>query len=289
MSHFSVMVVGEDIEGLMAPFQENNMGDCPEEFLEFIEEESFEEEWEKNKEEDQTKEEYALDMCYEVVDGKYGYYSNPNSFWDYYTIGGRYSKSLVLKGNEGYTDQAYKKDIDIEKMEADLFNEAINFYDFAAKTINLTLPFHTPEDILKRIIPNQIMSEAYHLYHLQGLSKQIRNLKTSNNEDRDNMFCLRFAEAQQIEDLKTGRENYANIIALKAINAYALLKEAPKNRIGETKGLIVKDSLWMSRGEMGWFGYSNNSYSEKKWREIFKREWGDIGDDELITICDCHI
>ena len=44
MSHFSVAVVTntgseEEVERLLAPYQENNMGDCPEEYLEFIEDE----------------------------------------------------------------------------------------------------------------------------------------------------------------------------------------------------------------------------------------------------------
>lgn len=35
MSHFTVLVIGPDVEAQLAPFQENNMGDCPEEYLEF--------------------------------------------------------------------------------------------------------------------------------------------------------------------------------------------------------------------------------------------------------------
>ena len=35
MSHFNVLVVGDYPEQQLAPFQENNMGDCPEEYMEF--------------------------------------------------------------------------------------------------------------------------------------------------------------------------------------------------------------------------------------------------------------
>ncbi len=35
MSHFVVIVIGDNIEEQLAPFQENNMGDCPKEYLEF--------------------------------------------------------------------------------------------------------------------------------------------------------------------------------------------------------------------------------------------------------------
>lgn len=33
MSHFTVMVFGDDAEKQLAPFQENNMGDCSEQHL----------------------------------------------------------------------------------------------------------------------------------------------------------------------------------------------------------------------------------------------------------------
>ncbi|GJM78137.1 hypothetical protein HMSSN139_06330 [Paenibacillus sp. HMSSN-139] len=38
MSHFTVAVITESldkVEDLLAPYQENNMGDCPKEYLEF--------------------------------------------------------------------------------------------------------------------------------------------------------------------------------------------------------------------------------------------------------------
>ena len=35
MSHFTVLVIGDNVEEQLAPYQENNMGDCPEEYMEF--------------------------------------------------------------------------------------------------------------------------------------------------------------------------------------------------------------------------------------------------------------
>lgn len=42
MSHFTVAVITEkgtekEVDKLLAPYQENNMGDCPQEYLEFNE------------------------------------------------------------------------------------------------------------------------------------------------------------------------------------------------------------------------------------------------------------
>ena len=33
--HFAVLVIGEDVHEALAPFQENNMEDCPKKYLEF--------------------------------------------------------------------------------------------------------------------------------------------------------------------------------------------------------------------------------------------------------------
>ena len=96
MSHFSVAVVTntgseEEVERLLAPYQENNMGDCPEEYLEFIEDE---------------------DADIDDETGKRGYWENPNAKWDWYRIGGRASGLLKLKS--GYTTNTAKiKDIDL--------------------------------------------------------------------------------------------------------------------------------------------------------------------------------
>jgi hypothetical protein len=55
MSHFCVMVIGEDPENQLAPYQENNMDDCPEEFMEF---QSVEQEY---------KEKYSTESTEKVV------------------------------------------------------------------------------------------------------------------------------------------------------------------------------------------------------------------------------
>lgn len=47
MSHFTVMVIGDNVEEQLAPYQENNMGDCPEEYMTFHDvEEEGRKEWE---------------------------------------------------------------------------------------------------------------------------------------------------------------------------------------------------------------------------------------------------
>lgn len=84
MSHFAVAVFTEsgdysEVVKLLAPFQENNMGDCPKEYLKFIEDEDF-------------------DVDEET--GKHGYWENPNAKWDWYSIGGRAHGLLIAKAGK---------------------------------------------------------------------------------------------------------------------------------------------------------------------------------------------
>lgn len=81
MSHFSVAVIchtddDAELERLLAPYQENNMGDCPKEFLTFYEDE---------------------DCDVDEETGKRGYWENPNKKWDWWQIGGRYHNLFKTK------------------------------------------------------------------------------------------------------------------------------------------------------------------------------------------------
>lgn len=91
MSHFTVLVVGEDPEKQLAPFQENNMGDCPREYMKYhvVDKETYE-----------TKE--VLDGERPLAEGEEGYWENPNRKWDWYSLGGRWTGFFKVKEGSTY-------------------------------------------------------------------------------------------------------------------------------------------------------------------------------------------
>ncbi len=129
MSHFTVLVIGDSPEDQLAPFQENNMGDCPAEYMQFDDREAdLREEyetksttkirldsgelvntWDKQAESasDKTEIEVPFKELYSTFEefvedwhgyrsrdeekGVYGYWYNPNAKWDWYSLGGRWS------------------------------------------------------------------------------------------------------------------------------------------------------------------------------------------------------
>lgn len=117
MSHFTVCCrvsaesiakhggIDEALTALLAPYQENNMGDCPKEYLAFSDEsEEVEEGWGKLDESARAK--YASKAAYakeyygyDEHEGKFGYFENPNKKWDWWQTGGRWTGFFPLKPN----------------------------------------------------------------------------------------------------------------------------------------------------------------------------------------------
>lgn len=124
MSHFAVLVIGENVEKQLAPYQENNMGDCPEQYLSFVEDEDCE---------------------VDAKSGRRGYWENPNKKWDYWRVGGRYAGRLKVRDgvahmapgrtwdgpavSPGFVDQARAGDIDWDAMRAKRLADRMQWWD----------------------------------------------------------------------------------------------------------------------------------------------------------------
>ncbi len=103
MSHFTVMVIGENPEEQLRPYHEYECTGIKDKHVVFVE-----------------NDEYDID---DETDKK-GHWTNPNSKWDWYSLGGRWSGMIKLRdgatgingragtfGNETGIDQARKGDI----------------------------------------------------------------------------------------------------------------------------------------------------------------------------------
>lgn len=111
MSHFAVAVFchtddGVELERLLAPYQENNMGDCPKEYLTFFEDEDY-------------------DVDEET--GECGYWENPNKKWDWWQIGGRYSNWFKTKAGQA-VNYSQIGDLDLS-LDQELYQKALRFWE----------------------------------------------------------------------------------------------------------------------------------------------------------------
>lgn len=168
MSHFTVGVLvdknGKDLKELLAPYQENNMGDCPLEYLEFFEcDEDCIKEYEEHKDDYETLDEFMESYHgYEKnkETGTYGYWENPNAKWDWYVVGGRWSNSLTLR--DGSTcNNALLKDIDWEKIQEKLRTNAEKFWDSNPQGINRLFSGITEKDTRESYVSRESNFSTY--------------------------------------------------------------------------------------------------------------------------------
>lgn len=52
---------------------------------------------------------------------------------------------------------------------------------------------------------------------------------------------------------------------------------------------VVKDSKWLGRGDMGWWGISTNNAPLEEWTQKVRELIASLPDDTLISFYDCHI
>lgn len=252
MSHFTVLVIGEDYEDQLAPFYEQ--GDENDDFMEHQIEVAVENMEAKARElaKDEGNPAYAgmvqQGKFKEVCESYYGglfdeegnlyYLSNPNAQWDWYVLGGRWRGYFKLKpGKQGIlgesgtggnqpkydADQALKGDIDWEGMKKDKLEKARETWD--------TFEIAVQNGTIKG-------NDAYWNY---GIEK---------DDDED------------------------SYIARQSSNATFA---------------VLKDGEWYEQGNMGWFGVVLDEKDQGQWNDEFDKLIESLPDETLLTVVDCHI
>lgn len=291
MSHFTVMVIGND----------------PEEQLERYDEKTEVEEYEDGvvSEEDklQMMNYYAekghkfssFSECYAYFgeewndnsyrkneNGIWHRYStyNPDSKWDWYVLGGRWSgKFIRLKPgatsgvsgvggafeNEVGIDAALKSDIDFEAIRQEAEERARKYYQEIVDKCGGSIPkLELHWEIIRdgKEYAHLSIDDKRALYHSQAAV--IRWKETGCGND---FF------GPQLEDFQCTEEEFINRKLLNTFIPYA----------------FVKDGEWYASGDMGWWGISSNELPEQEWQNKVWEMLMTLPDDTFISFYDCHI
>lgn len=356
MSHFTVLVIGDNVDKQLEKYDENL------EMPEYVEGEVSEEEMQrfvdyytKESEEpiklgtsDQTllerfEEIYAIkgddwnSNTYKKINGVWSEVStyNPESKWDWYVTGGRWAGFFKLKSNldkelkeigftrnefenlvklksnnlakfhatvdkyigyeerikwlvsvynatgkaestkSGVTDSAKKGDIDFEAMRVEDRDNAIAKYEMAEKIFGGEIPKITLsfEDAQKDSIKEDGSTDydkAREKYWAQPAMVLITEARKRNDlTDRQKEWVI-WAD---LSDYQCTKEEYGQKAYNDAISTYA----------------VVKDGIWYEKGEMGWFGMSNDKHTQEEWNAELNKLIDSVSDDTLFTLIDAHI
>lgn len=290
MSHFTVLVIGTNAEDQLAPFDERieipdyDTGIVSEEDKNrcieyYVKEKKFN--YVNNFDDLYAK--YGRDWnsgsWRKHTDGTYHEYStrNPDSKWDWYKLGGRWTGFFQLKDDAegetgepglmtarakvGHADAAYKKDIDFTRMRTEAGDRAAKEYDKAMKIIG-----HLPV--------NKTWEE------IRG--KKEKNMDKLREKYWAQPRCVAWKGAQTDDDFGWGSSPDDYIISKEQF-----IQEAKESAISTFA--VVKDGKWYEKGKMGWWAVVLNGKEESEWNKEFYNLLNSTPDDTLLSVYDCHI
>jgi len=297
MSHFTVLVIGEDVEKQLEPYHEFECTGRDDQYVQDVDvTEEYRQDWQKYGK--GTFAEYCATKGKRIIhskeqindDHKYGYTlanktgevatvirrTNPNAKWDWYLVGGRWTGFFKLKkgaegvrgrpgimtepAKPGYADQAHKEDIDILEMGKEASTKAGERWDEFHAIVDKHPAWASWEEIkAKHDIPKEI-KVAREEYHNQPAIKAIND-------------AGKYGFLENPEKYQVPREEYTARAAATALQTFA----------------VVKDGKWYDRGKMGWWACVSDEKPAEQWSEEFSRLINDLAGDTLLTLVDCHI
>ena len=275
MTHFAVLVVGDNVEEQMAPYDENLEVDP------YIEEGGDDDYtsiikalcWD-NDPNNSYQVGFTRDSTpQEILDnwsgpgewvkndrGRYVRYStyNPKSKWDWYVIGGRFSGSMRHK--DGYeTDILQLKDLSIDSKVEKARQEAEDTWrGYQNRCMDITPPSMSWVETREKYGTDIDAARREWNSHPW-------NIANRNTWDAYDYYCVESENPKQ--------DFVDNAIAQALYPWYA----------------VVIDGKWFSRGDMGWFGTSNDNISKKEWHEQIQALLDHLPPDTQLTTLACHI
>lgn len=295
MSHFSVLVLGEDVEGQLAPFDENK--ETPR-YVKY------------------TKAELIEKTRKEIEDYKNGLYAK------YIADPVKYSEGMAEdNGHLVYVRDEFPKKL--EFTDEELYQEGLRWYepeDIGAE--GEVYSEYNPQskwdwyEVGGRWAGKLVIKpEFQHLYEKPNFSwgwdedskqKALKDYRTDSAQkghiDWERMFDREmYEDALKIWEIKVEGRTPVDSAERKLVeweytkeyftSYYKDIVDFATDRASFRTYAVLNENGWFEAGQMGWFGCSNSTPdSERDYRDgWYDRFIAPLSDDTLITIVDCHI
>jgi len=317
MSHFTVLVIGENPEEQLAPFDENL--DLPryvkgtkEQLIKEVREEiaaydkdvyqkylkdpikysskcTNDDHIKYLKNEFPKRLKWTDEECYkhairyydEEEIGENGeLYSTRNnqSKWDWYSLGGRWAGFFTLRaGAQGV--QGHHRAKDFASITGDFVED---------------IPLVRVDQCYKKDIDIDRMRLEERADAILDYQKFLIALKGEQLPPKWSKFL------EQYEDIDDASESYSKLTSVKNLR-YAGFWDWEQFLVGEERYIqdrvdqvittfaVIKDGKWYERGEMGWWAVVTNEKDRDAWIKEFNDLFNSLPDDTLLSMFDCHI
>lgn len=306
MSHFTVLVIGENVDDQLAPFHEfectgqndqyvqdvdvTDELDLPENpTMEQIEDALGYYGLEDKIVDDESKVEKVGDEC----NHKYGYAivkdgklvkainrTNPNRKWDWYQVGGRWSGLLRLKpGAEGEVGE--RSWMNRNEPSAPEFCDSALKGDIDFEKMRQDAADEAAQDWDDA---HEIIGDRSWLTW-----EEVQKVITEDQGEKK-VWDLRREFYHGQEALKALRQKFDNPFL--DLDKYLVPREkfiaTARNTAGTTFA-VLKDGQWYEKGDMGWWGMVADEKDQDSWNEQFAKLIDELPDDTRLTVVDCHI
>lgn len=303
MSHFVVMIIGNDVEEQLAPYHEFECTGINDQYVQDIDQTA--EVLEQLKESESLNdalEYFGLDQktIYDESqidregNHKYGYAilnkdsslklainrTNPNRRWDWWVVGGRWTGYFRVKPDAITRSQRGERswassDEPLEPTQVDiclkgdvdlesLLNEQI---DRLTKRHNLFTTLTTEED-RKAFVTWDTVRESHADIDVARAIYHAQAIVKAMNQERE-----KFGFFSDPDELLVPLDGYIKTHQHDNFVPFA----------------FIKDSKWYEKGTMGWFACVIDEKEKKSWEAEFMEMFMALPDDTVLTIVDCHI
>lgn len=290
MSHFTVLVIGENPEEQLQPFHEFECTGMDDRYVQDVDitENVLKEGLDYYGLEDRVvSSESEIDR---TGAHKYGYAivqngelvkaverTNPNKKWDWYQLGGRWTGHFKVKNgvkvygvgepglmtrpaDNGYADQIRKRNVDFDFMRDEAGRKAGEQYDRLHAIVK------------GREIPVWDAIREKHPGDIEAARKEYREHPVTCDLESVEEFRKLFCWGDEASRFAESRADFVQKARNSSTTTYALIYQ------GE----------WYARGKMGWFGFSHDEKDGDIWNKEYNDLLDSLPDDTLLSVYDCH-
>lgn len=208
---------------------------------------------------------------------------NPKSKWDYWVVGGRYNASFVIKpdaSEDDFTPSAphwpedLGNDADHRSASDHAFKRAI---DYGAMILRARAQAQDEWAEYRQAVGDS-EPPANSFYEFQKHYEDINDANEAWSKSAWVQATTQISLFASPEDFFVGADNprqaYIDHAENMAVAGYYA---------------VVKDGEWYARGNMGWFGMSDDEIDHDEWLSQVRDMIAGLPGDTLLTTVDCHI